>query len=60
MNEPQYYWVLECPCGVLLEADTEDEIVDVSFEHLRETHPDMADVYEREHILFMAQHYARK
>jgi predicted small metal-binding protein len=52
--EPQYQWVLQCPCGESLKADTEDEIVDISFAHLREKHPDMADHYEREHILFMA------
>jgi predicted small metal-binding protein len=52
-------WVLHCPCGVRLEGDTEDEIVDVSFDHLSEQHPDMADSYEREHIVFMAVRYRR-
>ena len=52
--EPQYQWVLQCPCGTSLKGDTEDEIVEISFAHLRENHPDMADHYEREHILFMA------
>lgn len=37
-----------------LTGATEDDIVDVAFAHLRELHPDMADDYEREHILFMA------
>ena len=45
-------------CGarvaLTLTGDTEDEIVEVAFAHLREQHPDMADDYEREHILFMA------
>jgi predicted small metal-binding protein len=50
----KYYWVLHCPCGQALQADSEDEIVETSFAHLREKHPDMADEYEREHILFMA------
>lgn len=58
MND-QYYWVLECPCGATLRADTEDAIVELSFNHLRETHPDLADIYEREHILFMAQQFTR-
>ncbi len=57
MND-HYYWLLECPCGVTLRADTEDAIVELSFDHLRETHPDLADIYEREHILFMAQQFA--
>lgn len=51
----ELHWVLSCPCGATLTGDTEDEIVDVSFAHLREQHPKMADEYEREHILFMAR-----
>jgi predicted small metal-binding protein len=57
MDERQYYWMLHCPCGTSLEGSSEDEIVDLSLAHLREEHPDMADVYEREHILFMAQRF---
>jgi hypothetical protein len=52
--ERTYEWALNCPCGMQLVAPSEDEIVDLSFAHLREKHPDMADHYEREHILFMA------
>jgi hypothetical protein len=55
MSDYEYYWLLRCPCGTPLEGDSEDEIVEVAFAHLREKHPDMADDYEREHILFMAQ-----
>jgi predicted small metal-binding protein len=57
--EPEYQYVLRCPCGTALTGDTEDEIVEASFAHLREQHPDMADDYEREHILFMAVRYKR-
>lgn len=53
-DDPQYYYRLQCPCGETLTGDTEDDIVEVSFAHLREKHPDMAEEYEREHILFMA------
>lgn len=53
-SDPGYEWVLVCPCGNRLKGATEDEIVEVSFAHLRTEHPDMADSYEREHILFMA------
>jgi len=49
----EYHYVLRCPCGESLTGDTEDDIVDISFAHLGEKHPDMADAYEREHILFM-------
>jgi hypothetical protein len=53
-TEREYHHVLPCPCGERLAADTEDELVDLAFEHLREKHPEMADAYEREHVLFMA------
>jgi len=53
-SEPQFQYVLHCPCGESLRGDSEDEIVETSFVHLREKHPDMANDYEREHILFMA------
>lgn len=52
--EHEYYYALRCPCGANLTGASEDEIVDVSFAHLRQAHPDMVDTYEREHILFMA------
>ncbi|HEY8526656.1 MAG TPA: hypothetical protein VIL48_16930 [Acidimicrobiales bacterium] len=58
-DEIQFHYVLRCPCGQTLTGLTEDEIVDVSFAHLREVHPDMANEYEREHILFMAQRLVR-
>ena len=54
-GELQFHYVLDCPCGQVLTGDTEDDIVEVSFAHLREKHPDMADTYERDHILFMAR-----
>jgi hypothetical protein len=55
----EFHYVLRCPCGETLTGPTEDTIVDVSFAHLRAQHPDMADGYEREHILFMAQRLVR-
>jgi hypothetical protein len=51
--------VLTCPCGATLTGATEDEIVEVSFSHLRAKHPEMAEDYEREHILAMAQRLVR-
>jgi len=57
--DPRFVWVLRCPCGTALEGSTEDEIVETSVAHLREAHPDMVDVYERDHILFMAQRFVR-
>ncbi len=54
-----YVWVVDCPCGERLRGDSEDSIVEVSTGHLAERHPDMVDVYEREHILFMATKFRR-
>jgi hypothetical protein len=48
-------FLLECPCGEELYGDTEDDIVETAFAHLREKHPAMADGYERHHVLFMAR-----
>jgi hypothetical protein len=54
-KELEFHWVLDCPCGEMLTGADEDEIVEVSSAHLRAQHPDMAETYEREHILFMAR-----
>ena len=59
MSDLQFHYVLTCPCGERLTGDTEDDIVEVSFAHLRAEHPDLADDYEREHILFMARRLVR-
>ncbi len=53
--ELQFHYVLTCPCGETLTGDTEDEIVEESFGHLREKHPDMADKYDRDQVLFMTR-----
>ena len=52
-------YVLQCPCGARLSGESEDEIVEVSKAHLAELHPDLADSYERHHILFMAVKHRR-
>lgn len=45
---------LDCPCGEHIEALDEDDLVEKAMQHLRAKHQDIADRYEREHILFMA------
>lgn len=45
---------LACPCGQIIRGEDEDDLVEKAFEHLKDKHPDMADEYQREHILFMA------
>ena len=54
-NPAETQFLLECPCGAELYGDTEDEIVERAFAHLRERHPDMADTYERHHVLFLSR-----
>jgi predicted small metal-binding protein len=51
----EFHHVLDCPCGRILTGDTEDEIVERAQAHLREQHPQLADSYEREMILFMTR-----
>lgn len=46
---------LQCPCGEVLEGADEDDLVQKAMDHLRERHPELAKVYGREQILFMAQ-----
>jgi hypothetical protein len=58
-GELRFHYVLQCPCGATLTGDTEDDIVEVAFAHLREQHPDLANEYSREHVLFMAQRLVR-
>ena len=36
--------MLDCPCGTRVTGASEDEIVEVSFAHLRERHPEMEEV----------------
>jgi predicted small metal-binding protein len=54
-----FHYVLDCPCGTTLTGLSEDEIVEVAFAHLRDAHPEMADDYEREHVLAMARRLVR-
>lgn len=43
---------LQCPCGVLVKAADEDELVELTQRHLAQAHPGMS--YERDEILFIA------
>jgi hypothetical protein len=45
---------LQCPCGELIVAQNEDELVEKAQEHLHEQHPDLVGHYSRNEILFMA------
>lgn len=45
---------LRCPCGELLHAQTESELVDMARRHLKSDHPQLAGRYSDEQILSMA------
>jgi predicted small metal-binding protein len=45
---------LRCPCGEVIEAQSEDELVEKANAHLEQIHPDIAGSYTRDQILFMA------
>jgi predicted small metal-binding protein len=48
---------LVCPCGEVLLADSEDELVEKAQQHLEAEHPNLAGEYSRDQILFMATPY---
>jgi len=45
---------LHCPCGELIVADSEDELVEKANAHLAKEHPKLAGTYTRDQILVMA------
>jgi hypothetical protein len=47
--------VVHCPCGVDVEGDTDDELVENVEAHIAADHPDMVGDYSREQILLMAE-----
>jgi len=46
---------VNCPCGEVVEAESDDELVQGVEQHIQEKHPDMVGKYSREQILEMAQ-----
>lgn len=45
---------LQCPCGELIVAESEDELVEKANAHLAQEHPKLAGTYTRDQILVMA------
>jgi hypothetical protein len=45
---------LACPCGEMLTADDEDQLVEKANAHLAAEHPNLAGLYTRDQILAMA------
>ena len=46
--------IVHCPCGVNVEGETDDELVENVEAHIVEDHADMVGKYSREQILEMA------
>jgi hypothetical protein len=47
--------VVNCPCGKVVKAETDDALVEKVEAHVAEDHPEMAGKYTREQILSMAE-----
>lgn len=45
---------VNCPCGVNVEGETDDQLVTNVEVHIASDHPDMVGKYSREQILEMA------
>ena len=46
--------VVHCPCGVNVEGETDDELVENVQAHIQTDHPDLVGKYSREDIVGMA------
>ena len=46
--------VVNCPCGVDVSGESDDELVTNVEQHIESDHPDMVGSYSREQILSMA------
>jgi predicted small metal-binding protein len=41
---------IRCECGLVVRGETEDEVVDLTLDHLRSDHPQLADRLSRDEI----------
>jgi predicted small metal-binding protein len=48
---------VHCPCGEVVEAETDDELVEQVRQHVREDHPELENEYTREKILSIAHEH---
>jgi hypothetical protein len=48
---------VHCPCGEVIEAETDDELVEKTQQHVREDHPELESEYTREKILSIAHEH---
>jgi predicted small metal-binding protein len=47
--------ILRCECGVTVRGETDDDVVDRAEEHIRKSHPDVAEAVTREQLLSMSE-----
>ena len=48
---------IHCPCGEVIEAETDDDLVQKTEQHIRDKHPDLVGQYSREKILSMTHEH---
>ena len=48
---------IHCPCGEVIEAETDDDLVAKIEQHIEDKHPDLVGQYSREKILSMAHEH---
>jgi predicted small metal-binding protein len=46
---------ITCECGEVVRGETEHEVVDLTFEHLRSAHPELADKLIRDDIVALIE-----
>lgn len=48
-------YTINCDCGYVVQAETEDELVASAEQHVQDAHPDMVGKVSREDFLAMAE-----
>jgi predicted small metal-binding protein len=46
---------ITCECGEIVRGETENEVVELTFEHLRSDHPQLADKLKRDDIVALIE-----
>ena len=46
---------ITCECGQIVRGETETEVVDLTFDHLRSDHPQLADQVTRDEIVALIE-----
>jgi hypothetical protein len=55
--EEAHVKVVHCPCGVNVEGESEETLVENVQSHIAEDHPDLVGTYSKEQILEMAHEH---